>query len=102
MPWLADFRDPWTNIDFYKDLKLSSWADAKHHRLEKEVVQKADAVVTIGKTMQEEFSASFKRNIHCITNGFDHDDILNTSATVDLKFSIAHIGTMVKTRNPIV
>ena len=102
LPWLADFRDPWTNIDFYKDLKLSSWADAKHHRLEKEVVQKADAVVTIGKTMQEEFSASFKRNIHCITNGFDHDDILNTSATVDLKFSIAHIGTMVKTRNPIV
>ena len=29
-PWLADFRDPWTNIDFYKDLKLSDWADRKH------------------------------------------------------------------------
>lgn len=27
LPWLADFRDPWTNIDFYKDLKLTRWAD---------------------------------------------------------------------------
>nr|CBL87543.1 glycosyl transferase protein, family 1 [uncultured Flavobacteriia bacterium] len=30
IPWLADFRDPWTNIDFYKDLMLSHWADRKH------------------------------------------------------------------------
>lgn len=101
IPWIADFRDPWTNIDFYKDLKLSSWADAKHHRLEKEVVTKADAVVTIGKTMQEEFSSAFNRNIHCITNGFDQDDVLNAAQTLDKKFSIAHVGTMVKTRNPV-
>ena len=27
IPWLADFRDPWTNIDFYHQLKLSRSAD---------------------------------------------------------------------------
>jgi hypothetical protein len=35
IPWLADFRDPWTNIDFYKDLKLSKWADSKHKKIRK-------------------------------------------------------------------
>ncbi len=102
IPWLADFRDPWTNSDFYKDLKLSLWADTKHHRLEREVVTKADAVVTIGKTMQEEFSSAFKKNIYCITNGFDQDDVLHATQILDKKFSIAHVGTMVKTRNPII
>ncbi|MEA3317025.1 MAG: glycosyl transferase family 1, partial [Bacteroidota bacterium] len=23
LPWIADFRDPWTNIDFYEDLLLT-------------------------------------------------------------------------------
>ncbi|NTW26696.1 MAG: glycosyltransferase family 4 protein, partial [Lentimicrobium sp.] len=26
LPWLADFRDPWTNIDFYHELMLTTWA----------------------------------------------------------------------------
>ena len=102
LKWLADFRDPWTNIDFYKDLKLTKRADARHHYLEKEVITTADAVVAIGKTMQEEFSATFNREIHCITNGFDTNDAPTATPMPDRKFSIAHIGTMVKTRNPIV
>lgn len=100
LPWLADFRDPWTNIDFYKDLKLTRWADKKHHRLEKAVVTTADAVVTIGKTMQEEFATQFNRKIECITNGYDDDDTSIMPDTLDTKFSLAHIGTMVRTRNP--
>ncbi|MFC2152820.1 hypothetical protein ACFLSE_09880 [Bacteroidota bacterium] len=27
--WIADFRDPWTNIDFYKDLMLTKRSDRK-------------------------------------------------------------------------
>ncbi len=100
LPWLADFRDPWTNIDFYKDLKLTRWADKKHHRLEKAVVTTADAVVTIGKTMQEEFATQFNRKIEYITNGYDDDDTSIIPDTLDTKFSLAHIGTMVRTRNP--
>jgi len=30
LPWIADFRDPWTQIDFYSQLKLSAYADNKH------------------------------------------------------------------------
>lgn len=101
LPWLADFRDPWTNIDYYKDLKLTTHADRKHHQLEQDVVTKADAVVAIGKTMQSEFAAQFKRKVDCITNGFDEDDMAHVAGDMDREFSIAHIGTMVKTRNPL-
>jgi hypothetical protein len=30
IPWLADFRDPWTGIDFYHQLKLTLLADRIH------------------------------------------------------------------------
>ncbi len=101
IPWLADFRDPWTNIDFYHDLMLSKSADRKHHRLEKEVLLNASAVVSIGKTMAQEFEAIAHRKVDVITNGYDNDDMPKEVTEKDNKFSIAHIGTMVKTRNPI-
>ena len=66
--WIADFRDPWTNIDFYKDLMLTNWADKKHHRLEKEVLQKADEIITIGKTIASELEIIRGKKVHVITN----------------------------------
>src|SRR5690606_5948314 len=47
VPWIADFRDPWTNIDYYGQLQLSEWADRKQHALEREVLKKADRVITV-------------------------------------------------------
>ena len=38
IPWIADFRDPWTQIDFYNQLQLTKLADNKHKKLEKSVV----------------------------------------------------------------
>ncbi|HKR06499.1 MAG TPA: glycosyl transferase family 1, partial [Bacteroidia bacterium] len=107
IPWLADFRDPWTNIDYYKDLMLSKSADKKHHQLEREVLANADLVVSIGNTMNEEFvrsqlqvdSAQLKK-FHVITNGYDEEDLINNGVALDKKFSIAHIGTLVRSRNP--
>jgi glycosyltransferase involved in cell wall biosynthesis len=101
IPWLADFRDPWTNIDFYKDLKLTSAADAKHRRLEKEVLSKATAVTVISKGMAEDFNRILPRKYEVITNGYDPGDTdLSHPQSRDKKFSIAHIGTLVGTRNP--
>lgn len=97
--WVADFRDPWTNIDFYKDLKLSSFADKKHKRLEKEVLTSADEVVTVGQTLGKELEALGAKNVHVITNGFDSEIETTESQELDKKISIAHIGSMTKTRN---
>jgi hypothetical protein len=36
IPHLADFQDPWTQVDYYQLLSLTAWADRKHQRLEQE------------------------------------------------------------------
>jgi glycosyltransferase involved in cell wall biosynthesis len=105
--WLADFRDPWTNIDYYEDLLLSRRSDKEHKKLEHAVIAQADAVVTVGDTMKEEFkqilnadNAENGGKFFTITNGYDEDDIYKGPVTRDKKFTLAHIGTMVRTRNP--
>lgn len=101
IPWLADFRDPWTNIDYYKDLMLTGWADRKHHKLEKKVVTDAAKVVVVGRTMQQEFENKYGRKVDVITNGFDTEDIVpDGSAASGKNFVIAHVGTLVRSRNP--
>lgn len=102
LPWLADFRDPWTNIDFYDELRLSRWADRKHHKLEALVVRGADRVTVVSPTMERVFREQHKRDIFTLTNGFDEDDMndVSTLPTHDSRFSIAHIGTMNASRKP--
>ena len=101
LPWLADFRDPWTNIDFYKDLKLTSWADRKHRKLEMEILCKANAISVISSSMADDFRKIFHRSYNVITNGFDSADMEHSAPVADKKFSIAHIGTLVSSRNPL-
>jgi glycosyltransferase involved in cell wall biosynthesis len=100
LPWLADFRDPWTNIDFYHELMLTGWADKKHHNQEMSVLREADEVVVISRSMRSDFLKIHNRDYSVITNGYDEDDVLVTGIEPDQKFTISHIGTMVKSRNP--
>ena len=107
LKWVADFRDPWTNIDFYEKLMLTTWADKKHHRQELSVLKNATSVLSIGKAMSEEFREMYLKaggkdddKFKVITNGFDEEDVNGAEEKKDDKFSIAHIGTLVKDRNP--
>lgn len=104
IPWIADFRDPWTNIDFYRDLHLSSWADHRHHRLELKVLETASKVVTVTWRSRDEFKALCGRDdIVVVPNGFDDADFPDAGKIkLDEAFSIVHIGSMNKDRNPIV
>lgn len=101
IPWLADFRDPWTTIDFYKDLNLTVVADRLHHKLELKVLTKADKVVVISNTMKSDFLKIIGREYSVITNGYDTDDTSAIIVEPDSKFSISHIGSMAKSRNPV-
>ena len=96
--WVADFRDPWTNIDYFHNLPLTKGARKKHHEMETRVLSNADAVLVVGKSMKEEFAERSKQ-IHVLTNGFD-DQINEEPVKLDKKFSISHIGMMNADRNP--
>ena len=98
--WLADFRDPWTNIDFYKDLNLSWVSDKIHHLYEKKVIQNADCVTVVSNGMREEFELMNPKKLEVITNGYDSTDSENLKVVLDTEFTISHIGTLNAARNP--
>ena len=100
IPWLADFRDPWTDIDFYHDLKISAFADRKHKKLELQTITGCDAMVVVSRDMLENYKKMGGHNVHLITNGFDPDDMTEQTVVLDIKFSIAHVGSLPPNRNP--
>jgi hypothetical protein len=96
--WIADFRDPWTEISYYKHLKLTSWADQKHRKLEKEVFQNADITLATSYGDAENFRKA-GANSACITNGFDKEEF-NKKSVKNSKFTLSYIGVLEQLRNP--
>jgi glycosyltransferase involved in cell wall biosynthesis len=99
IPWIADFRDPWTNIDFYDQLMLSKWADRIHHKMEKTVVHEADEVVTVSWAWEKEFAEMGAQSVRTINNGFDHNDFNFEKPPLEKKFVFSHVGYLNDDRN---
>ena len=98
--WFADFRDPWTTIGYHKALRLSLRAERKHKALEYRVLNTADRVIVTSKTTKTEFKAITNKPISVITNGYDTEPA--TKVILDSKFSLAHIGSFLSERNPVI
>lgn len=101
IPWLADFRDPWTNIDFADDLNMTAFAKQKNSTLEKMVLRLADCITVVSDVMKAEFETLTKKPVQVITNGFDPDDFKSDDTLLqeDGKFSIVHTGSLNNRRN---
>jgi len=91
---MADFRDPWTDIDYYKDMKISAYADKKHKSLELETIKGCNAMVVVSSDMKVNYERMGGTNVNLITNGFDTEDMDLKDVVRDTKFSISHIGTL--------
>ena len=100
LKWFADFRDPWTTIGYHKSLRLSRFAAKKHKTLERQVLNTADTIIVTSKTTKTEFEAITSKPISVITNGYDTEEV--GKQTLDLKFSLAHIGSFLSERNPLI
>lgn len=98
--WIADLRDPWTDIYYYHLLGHSKWSKSKDKNLEKNVIERSNKILTVSKGLSEIFSSKSDQKIldkiKLIPNGFDPDDF---SQPLDLSkqdnyFVIAYTGTM--------
>jgi hypothetical protein len=98
--WFADFRDPWTTIGYHKSLRLSNYAAKKHKSLEHQVLNTADTIIVTSKTTKTEFEAITSKPIAVITNGYDDENV--GEQILDSKFSLAHIGSFLSERNPMI
>jgi glycosyltransferase involved in cell wall biosynthesis len=95
--WIADFRDPWTNIGYHHQLKLTEKSQQKHLQQEKEVLDCADHIIVTSPSTQAEFESKTTTPVSLITNGFDDIDF---HTALDEHFTLSHIGTLLNERNP--
>jgi glycosyltransferase involved in cell wall biosynthesis len=102
LPWVADFRDPWTKIEFYHKLQLGRRADSLHHQLEKAVMQEADHLITVSWNWAEDFRKIGAKAVTVITNGYDPEDFRHKPPPLSREFTISHIGTFAGDRNPVI
>ncbi|WP_374464031.1 glycosyl transferase family 1 [Chryseobacterium sp.] len=108
LKWIADFRDPWTEISYYKHLKLTKSSDKKHRQLESAVFKNADITLATSYTDAENFRKA-GANAVCITNGFDESDSSKKAegqngekANLQIRqaFTLSYIGVLEQLRNP--
>ena len=96
--WLADLRDPWTDIYYYKDLHhtpLAAWLDARYER---QVLTQADAVLVTSPETKRLFLAKLPAvpaaKFHVLPNGYDESDFALPSQPPTDCLRITHTGTI--------
>lgn len=100
LKWIADFRDPWTEISYYKHLKLTKSSDKKHRQLESAIFKNADITLATSYTDAENFRKA-GANAVCITNGFDESDSdKSVKGQMGQAFTLSYIGVLEQLRNP--
>ena len=107
LPWIADFRDPWTKIFYFKHLQMTHATVKWHKKMEKKVLDDATVVVAVSPLVQQEFQAMTQTPVELITNGFDECDFTATKNTEanggpDREFVITHTGLFAADGNPTV
>ncbi|MBK6949325.1 MAG: glycosyltransferase [Haliscomenobacter sp.] len=100
LPWVADFRDPWTEAFWDKSLARTSWAAAHNNRMEKRVVSEADAVITVSNGVKELLVKSPRQHTYVIPNGFDAPDF-SAKKEPSPRFRIVYAGHIAASQNPV-
>lgn len=101
IPWVSDWQDPWTEIDYFQKFNLTSSARKQHHALEKSVITEADALVMVSKSWCKDLEKLSGRAVDYIPFGFDEADFENLSYQKGTHFTISHFGMLGVDRNPL-
>ena len=111
LPWIADFRDPWTKIFYFKHLSMTKFTERWHKRMEKKVLDDATRVVAVSPLVQQEFQAMTQTPVELITNGYDECDFPKgpcteaygcTAENMEKDFVVTHTGLFAADGNPTV
>jgi len=95
--WIADLRDPWTDIYYYKQFYPTIVSKAIDLRFEKSVLQRADRIITVGESLKKLFStkaSGVERKTEVITNGYDESDFTDVPKIIPERFTITYVGTL--------
>lgn len=98
--WIADFRDPWTDIYYNKQLYPTLPAKLLNRFYERSVLEQCDQVVTVSESVKELLTAKSSKGlapkITVIYNGYDDTDFNNRQVEQENIFTITYTGTLGK------
>lgn len=100
--WMADLRDAWSGWDILPKLYVSSLILWFHRRMERNVLENCDRVLTVGKGYAQEFRSKAKKelSIEIIRNGMPaREGGRQTSPDPD-QFTIGYFGLLNELRDP--
>ncbi len=99
--WIADFRDPWTQMGYLKNVKRLRVTSYFDKRLENKVVKYCDAIIAASQKIISGLRCSSDK-IHLITNGFDPQDYQGIKKEkIDENFNLNYFGSLPPESNPI-
>lgn len=102
--WIADLRDPWTDIYYYDDLLHLPFIKAKDERLERKVLESCSAAVVVSQPIAALLAAKSEKidpaKIIVIPNGFDRQDFPAGVFPPREVFRITYVGTMADSYDP--
>jgi glycosyltransferase involved in cell wall biosynthesis len=96
--WIADLRDPWTDIYYYSQFNHTPWARRIDRNYERSVVENADILVTVSEDVKRLFAEKSELavadKIAVIPNGFDGDDFTMPVVQTEKRKIITYTGTI--------
>jgi len=96
--WIADLRDPWTDIYYYNQFKHTALARKTDQNYERKVVENADLLITVSEDVKRIFAEKSKlpiaAKIAVIPNGFDEDDFKINNLPAETRKVITYSGTI--------
>lgn len=92
IPWVADFRDLWTQNYYYLYGPLRKVIE---RRLELNTLSMADALVAVSQPAADDLRSLHRQKpVHSIPNGFDPAEINTTPGDLTDKFTITYTGNL--------
>ena len=96
--WIADLRDPWTDIYYYKSMLHTKWAKIKDLNYERKVLENSDQIVVVSNSIKQlmasKSSSIDPSKINIIPNGFDEEDFQKIAYKKASPLCISYTGTI--------
>ena len=101
LPWVADFRDPWSTMDYLNDFGLTRGARRQLERMERTVVESADRVMVTSPGALKELNVNPAKGV-VLPNGWDRDDFPKNPPALATSGPpvLGHFGALYGARNP--
>lgn len=96
--WIADLRDPWTDIYYYNQFKHTTLARSIDRNYERRVIEQADVIVSVSEDVKRIFAEKSRKPIAAktvvIPNGYDEEDFRMKNISAETRKIITYTGTI--------